>query len=90
MFVIRSVIQSNPEPFIAWVMDVLHDPGATEVLVDIEISVDLKTWQSAGISLERTSEVMANEGRVWLRHTLPSMQTLPSRQFFRLKYSQPR
>ena len=67
-------------------MDVLHDPGATEVLMDIEVSVDLKTWQSAGISLEKTSEVMADEGRVWLRHTLPPMQTLPSRQFFRLKY----
>ena len=90
VFVIRSVIQTNPEPSISWVMDVLHDPGATEVLMDIEVSVDLKTWQSAGISLEKTSEVMADEGRVWLRHTLPPMQTLPSRQFFRLKYSQPR
>ena len=90
VFVIRSVIQSNPEPSIAWVMDVLHDPGATEILMDIEVSVDLKTWQSAGISLEKTSEVMADEGRVWLRHTLPPMQTLPSRQFFRLKYFHPR
>ena len=49
-------------------MDVLHDPGATEILMDIEVSVDLKTWQSAGISLEKTSEVMADEGRVWLRY----------------------
>ena len=72
VFVIRSVIQSNPEPSIAWVMDVLQDLGATEILMDIEVSVDLKTWQSAGISLEKTSEVMADEGRVWLRLYLAS------------------
>ncbi len=89
VFVIRPVIQSNPEPSISWVMDVVHDPDATEVLMDIEVSVDLKTWQSAGILLEKTSAVMADERRVWLRHTLPPMQTLPSRQFFRLKYSHP-
>jgi len=68
----------------------MHDPAATEILMDIEASVDLKTWQSAGISLEKTAEVMADEERVWLRYILPPMQTLPSRQFFRLKYSHPR
>ena len=30
VFVIQSVIQSNPEPSIAWVMDVFHDPGAAK------------------------------------------------------------
>ena len=48
VFAIRSVIQSNPKPSISWVMDILHDPSATEVLMDIEVSHDLKTWQTSG------------------------------------------